>query len=262
MAGANLSAQVSTAAYVVPAVGPITLPCRRAGPRYQADTPRMLAQRGSRYMLPSGIGPRRDHRPRTRRGVPVNGPGGPGHRRTAVGLTRGCSGRLSAVRHLLRQPDPGPRALGPRDHLDAPGTRGINIPVIDVATGRAAPSRGVRTMGFALEGKPAGSSARTSAPTPASATSAPTTVSSKVWSSSTAGRSRSSHHRRPRPGPHDAIPLRQVRHRDEALMPRHLTSTSRPRHRVGPIVISQACEFDYSGTQACRVLKAEGLRVS
>ncbi|WP_229072439.1 carbamoyl-phosphate synthase large subunit [Actinoplanes sp. DH11] len=30
----------------------------------------------------------------------------------------------------------------------------------------------------------------------------------------------------------------------------------------GPIVIGQACEFDYSGTQACRVLRAEGIRVS
>src|SRR5436853_2864557 len=29
----------------------------------------------------------------------------------------------------------------------------------------------------------------------------------------------------------------------------------------GPIVIGQASEFDYSGTQACRVLKAEGYRV-
>ena len=29
----------------------------------------------------------------------------------------------------------------------------------------------------------------------------------------------------------------------------------------GPIVIGQACEFDYSGTQACRVLKSEGVRV-
>ncbi len=29
----------------------------------------------------------------------------------------------------------------------------------------------------------------------------------------------------------------------------------------GPIVIGQACEFDYSGTQACRVLRSEGLRV-
>jgi carbamoyl-phosphate synthase large subunit len=29
----------------------------------------------------------------------------------------------------------------------------------------------------------------------------------------------------------------------------------------GPIIIGQACEFDYSGTQACRVLKQEGYRV-
>jgi carbamoyl-phosphate synthase large subunit len=30
----------------------------------------------------------------------------------------------------------------------------------------------------------------------------------------------------------------------------------------GPIIIGQACEFDYSGTQACRVLRQEGIRVS
>ena len=30
----------------------------------------------------------------------------------------------------------------------------------------------------------------------------------------------------------------------------------------GPIVIGQACEFDYSGTQACRVLRQEGIKVS
>ena len=30
---------------------------------------------------------------------------------------------------------------------------------------------------------------------------------------------------------------------------------------AGPIVIGQACEFDYSGTQACKALRAEGLRV-
>src|SRR4051794_39751796 len=29
----------------------------------------------------------------------------------------------------------------------------------------------------------------------------------------------------------------------------------------GPIVIGQACEFDYSGTQACRVLREDGYRV-
>jgi len=37
-------------------------------------------------------------------------------------------------------------------------------------------------------------------------------------------------------------------------------------HRVlvigsGPIVIGQAAEFDYSGTQACKALRAEGLEV-
>src|SRR5512145_1640222 len=30
---------------------------------------------------------------------------------------------------------------------------------------------------------------------------------------------------------------------------------------AGPIVIGQACEFDYSGAQACKALKAEGFRV-
>src|SRR6056300_1768470 len=30
---------------------------------------------------------------------------------------------------------------------------------------------------------------------------------------------------------------------------------------AGPIIISQACEFDYSGTQACKALKEEGFEV-
>jgi len=30
---------------------------------------------------------------------------------------------------------------------------------------------------------------------------------------------------------------------------------------AGPIIIGQACEFDYSGTQACKALKDEGYRV-
>ena len=29
----------------------------------------------------------------------------------------------------------------------------------------------------------------------------------------------------------------------------------------GPIVIGQACEFDYSGTQACKALKEEGFEI-
>ena len=30
---------------------------------------------------------------------------------------------------------------------------------------------------------------------------------------------------------------------------------------AGPIVIGQACEFDYSGAQACKALKEDGFRV-
>ncbi len=44
-------------------------------------------------------------------------------------------------------------------------------------------------------------------------------------------------------------------------MPKRTDITSVLVLGSGPIVIGQACEFDYSGTQACRVLKEEGLRV-
>ena len=51
------------------------------------------------------------------------------------------------------------------------------------------------------------------------------------------------------------------RGRGEGLMPRRTDIASVLVIGSGPIVIGQACEFDYSGTQACRVLRAEGLRV-
>jgi carbamoyl-phosphate synthase large subunit len=44
-------------------------------------------------------------------------------------------------------------------------------------------------------------------------------------------------------------------------MPRDISIKSVLVIGSGPIVIGQACEFDYSGTQACRVLRAEGIRV-
>src|SRR4029079_5733286 len=45
-------------------------------------------------------------------------------------------------------------------------------------------------------------------------------------------------------------------------MPRDMSIKSVLVIGSGPIVIGQACEFDYSGTQAIKVLKREGLRVS
>ena len=45
------------------------------------------------------------------------------------------------------------------------------------------------------------------------------------------------------------------------LMPKRTDISSILLIGSGPIVIGQACEFDYSGTQACRVLREEGYRV-
>src|SRR5439155_12252307 len=47
----------------------------------------------------------------------------------------------------------------------------------------------------------------------------------------------------------------------ETLMPKRTDIKSILIIGAGPIVIGQACEFDYSGAQACKVLKAEGYRI-
>ena len=67
------------------------------------------------------------------------------------------------------------------------------------------------------------------------------------------------------PGPHDAailVRLRRDRRRAREARPAD-AAARRPEDDLligsGPIVIGQACEFDYSGTQACRVLRAGGL---
>src|SRR5215470_4520922 len=44
-------------------------------------------------------------------------------------------------------------------------------------------------------------------------------------------------------------------------MPKRTDITSILIIGAGPIVIGQACEFDYSGTQACKALKDEGYRI-
>src|SRR5262249_367441 len=52
-----------------------------------------------------------------------------------------------------------------------------------------------------------------------------------------------------------SIPLRIPR------MPKRTDIESIMIIGAGPIVIGQACEFDYSGTQACKALPAEGYRI-
>src|SRR5262249_20808672 len=48
---------------------------------------------------------------------------------------------------------------------------------------------------------------------------------------------------------------------DRARMPKRTDISSILIIGAGPIVIGQACEFDYSGTQACKALKEEGFRI-
>jgi carbamoyl-phosphate synthase large subunit len=47
----------------------------------------------------------------------------------------------------------------------------------------------------------------------------------------------------------------------DRIMPKRTDINSILIIGAGPIVIGQACEFDYSGTQACKALKAEGYRI-
>src|SRR6185503_17807489 len=58
----------------------------------------------------------------------------------------------------------------------------------------------------------------------------------------------------PLPSPTDNSAIRRA-------MPRRTDLDSVLIIGSGPIVIGQACEFDYSGTQACKALREEGLRV-
>src|SRR5919112_65608 len=60
-----------------------------------------------------------------------------------------------------------------------------------------------------------------------------------------------------------AVAVRRVPRADGGrLMPRREDIQRLVVIGSGPIVIGQACEFDYSGTQACKVLRADGFEVS
>ena len=69
------------------------------------------------------------------------------------------------------------------------------------------------------------------------------------------------------PGPHDSLlSVRRLREADEGKQGALTMPRRNDIHRIliigsGPIVIGQACEFDYSGTQACKALRADGYEV-
>src|SRR5690606_28563488 len=56
-------------------------------------------------------------------------------------------------------------------------------------------------------------------------------------------------------------PASRLLEQSEPRMPKRTDIKSILIIGAGPIIIGQACEFDYSGTQACKALKEEGYRI-
>ncbi len=274
MTGAALAAEVTaSAAYAVPAVGDTRFTVAALDLGIKSMTPRLMAERGIEvHVLPAtstiddvlAVG---EHGPD---GVFFsNGPGDPATAEHEVGLLREVLRRRIPFFGICFGNQLLGRALGFGTYKLKYGHRGINQPVMDRATGKVEVT--AHNHGFAVD--------------------APLDRESDTLF----GRARVSHvclnddvveglecldvpaysvqyHPEAAAGPHDAaLPLRAL-HRPDDLTPERPAGRRRlmPKRDdiksvlvigSGPIVIGQACEFDYSGTQACRVLREEGIRV-
>ena len=69
------------------------------------------------------------------------------------------------------------------------------------------------------------------------------------------------YHPESNPGPQDSVYLFQEFINNMKKMPKRKDLKTILVVGAGPIIIGQACEFDYSGTQACKALKDEGYKV-
>ena len=185
-----------------------------------------------------------------------NGPGDPAAVGDTAEAVRGLVGTgVPRLRHLPRSPDPRARARRP----DGEAARSaITARTIPSATCRRAGSRS-RARTTTTRSIPTRSAVTSRSPTSTS-----TTVCARVCGSGASRCSRSS--TTPRP-----VPVRTTRRTCSTSSPRSWPGVADVPRRTdlasiliigsGPIVIGQACEFDYSGTQACRVLREEGYRV-
>ncbi len=234
----------------------------------KTNTPRNFARRGIRsHVLPASatfeqIAEIKPH------GVFLsNGPGDPATADHVVALTREVLSAGIPLFGICFGNQILGRALGLSTYKMVFGHRGINVPVIDHATGRVAVT--AQNHGFALEGE-----AGQSFDTPFGlAVVSHTCANDGVVEGVRLGDGRAfsvQYHPEAAAGPaRCGVPVRPVRRPDGCPKQRKGTLVPRRtdlRHVLvigsGPIVIGQACEFDYSGTQACRVLRAEGLQVS
>src|SRR5699024_4892202 len=181
------------------------------------------------------------HRPRRR--LLLQRPRGPGCRRSpGRAAARGTGCRPALLRHLPGQPaaGPGPGLLHLQAQVRPPRHQPARAGARDRA-GRGLPRRAERRC---ARGEPLPVPPRLLRPVPPRGRLRPPCRFLSLRPS----------------GGHGAQPPRPG-HRQGVLMPRRTDLTSVLVIGSGPIVIGQAAEFDYSGTQACRVLREEGLRV-
>ena len=264
MLGADLSAEVTTPQpYTVAGRGGAPVHGRRARPGHQAQrrragsppaaSPPTCCRRRPRWTSCSRSAPTRcSSRPaRATRPPPT----------TPVALARTVMARRIPLFGICFGSQILGRALGFGTYKLGYGHRGINQPVLDRATGKVEVTS--HNHGFAVDAplRRAGRHrVRRGRGQPR--------LPQRRRGRGAALPRRARLHRAVPPGgggraARRGLPVRPLRRADRG-------STSMPkrtdlRHVLvigsGPIVIGQACEFDYSGTQACRVLRAEGLRV-
>ena len=234
----------------------------------KANTPRMMAERGIETHVLPATATLDDVRAVAPDGLFFsNGPGDPGATTGQVELLRGALERGIPYFGICFGNQLFGRALGFETYKLTYGHRGINQPVIDRTTGKVEVT--AHNHGFAVR---APLDAATSTPY-GQATVSHVCLNDDVVEGlelrDDAGRLTAfsvQYHPEAAAGPHDAAYLFDRfadldGSRPERLMPKRTDIASVLVIGSGPIVIGQACEFDYSGTQACRVLRQEGIRV-
>ena len=267
MTGLELADEVTTTeTYVVPAVGEKRFTVAAVDLGIKSNTPRMMAERGIEvHVMPatSTIGEVEAVKPD---GLFFsNGPGDPAATTHQVRLLQDALERGLPYFGICFGNQLFGRALGFGTYKLKYGHRGINQPVMDRTTGKVEIT--AHNHGFAVDASPDRPTSHAVRRGPGQ----PRVPQRRRGRGPRAARRGRCTEGVQRPVPprgrrrtaRRGVPLRPVHpaHGRQRLMPKREDITSVMVIGSGPIVIGQAAEFDYSGTQACRVLKQEGLRV-
>ncbi len=262
MSGANLSSEVSTSStYVVPAVGERRFTVAALDLGIKANTPRMLAERGiETHVLPADS-TLDEVLAVTPDGLFFsNGPGDPAATTGQIALLQGALDAGIPYFGICFGNQLFGRALGFGTFKLKYGHRGINQPVMDRTTARSRSphtTTGSPSMRLWMHRR------RRRTAWPRSLTCASTIRWSKgsnsirkqasCWPSRCSTTLRRPPGRTTRRTSSTASAFSWAGRSD---MPKRTDISKILIIGSGPIVIGQACEFDYSGTQACKALKA------